>query len=80
MVGTVVKSVMGHDKDRFYIVVKAEGSFVYIADGKLRKLESPKRKNVKHVKATNNAVDMDLIKTDKQLKKVLWEYNYGSRT
>ena len=36
--GMIVKSVAGHDKNRFYLVVKIEENRVFIADGTRRKL------------------------------------------
>ena len=47
--GAVVRSLAGHDKDTYFVAVKADGSNVYIADGKERKLESPKKKNIKQI-------------------------------
>ena len=43
--GMIVKSVAGHDKDRFYLIVKIQGNKIYISDGKKRLLEKPKLKN-----------------------------------
>ncbi|MDW7674587.1 MAG: KOW domain-containing RNA-binding protein [Bacillota bacterium] len=52
--GQLVTSKAGRDKDKEYLVVKIlDESFVYLVDGNLRKLKSPKRKNIKHVQATN---------------------------
>lgn len=46
--GEVVFSAAGHDKGSFYAVVGAgEDGSPLIADGKRRKLVSPKRKNPK---------------------------------
>lgn len=39
----------GHDKDSIYVIVKEEANMVYLADGKLRPVEKPKRKNRKHI-------------------------------
>lgn len=39
----------GHDKDSIYVIVKEEANMVYLADGKLKSLEKPKRKNRKHI-------------------------------
>ena len=50
--GQVVYSKCGRDKGGAFIVISAEGDYVYIADGKLRKLENPKRKKLKHIQAT----------------------------
>ena len=47
--GDVVHSLAGHDKDDLFCVVSTEGGTVLLANGKERKLNSPKRKNVKHV-------------------------------
>lgn len=57
--GTVVKSVAGHDKGSFYVITQAAGELVYIADGKLRKLEKPKRKSAKHINATKTIIDFE---------------------
>lgn len=47
--GQIVKSLAGHDKDSIYMIVRSEGSFIWVADGKRRKLDNPKRKNTAHV-------------------------------
>lgn len=39
----------GHDKDNMYVIVKEEANWVYLADGKLKPLEKPKKKNKKHI-------------------------------
>ena len=40
--GDVVRSAAGHDKGLLFLVVKEEGAFLWLADGKSRKLEAPK--------------------------------------
>ncbi|MDO4516846.1 MAG: KOW domain-containing RNA-binding protein [Bacillota bacterium] len=47
--GDVVRSAAGHDKGLLFLVVKEEGDFLWLADGKSRKLEAPKKKRRKHV-------------------------------
>ena len=42
-------STAGHDRGTLYLVLKEDGGSVLLADGKLRKLSRPKRKNRKHV-------------------------------
>ncbi|NPV74430.1 MAG: RNA-binding protein [Pelotomaculum sp.] len=50
-IGHLVCSVQGRDSGRFYLVVGIEGeSRVLVADGEGRKVENPKRKNIKHLK------------------------------
>ena len=46
----IVISLAGHDKDCAYVVIKTEGGFAYLADGKLKKLAAPKKKSIKHLK------------------------------
>jgi len=44
----IVKSAAGRDKGKLFFVLEAEEDFLLLADGKTRKLESPKRKKRKH--------------------------------
>ena len=67
--GRVVKSKAGHDKDSFSVVVDISEGVVFICDGKHHKLENPKRKNPKHLVATENVVE--LPQTNKQIRKIL---------
>ena len=49
--GDVVLSVAGRDSGRCFIVIeKIDESYLALADGKLRKVEKPKKKKYKHVK------------------------------
>ena len=45
----IVSSLAGRDKGRLFLVMETEPNFVYLVDGKLRKIESPKKKRRKHV-------------------------------
>ena len=51
-IGRIVLVKRGRDKGSFMVVVKVEDGFVFIADGRSRKLGKPKRKNIKHVTPT----------------------------
>ncbi len=52
-IGRVVISAAGRDKGLPFAVVATEGdNYVYLADGKFRKLGSPKKKKIKHVTET----------------------------
>ena len=44
----IVKSIAGRDKGKFFFVIDEQGEFLMLADGKTRRLESPKRKKRKH--------------------------------
>lgn len=68
--GTVVKATAGRDAGRLFVIVDANGKDVLIADGKTRKLDKPKRKNIRHLRATNTVLQTEDL-TDKQLRKKL---------
>ena len=53
--GEVVQSVQGRDEGKFYVVVRAENGYVWVADGTGRTLSRPKRKNLRHVRLYNIA-------------------------
>ncbi len=46
----ICESLQGRDKGTLYAVTRADDGFVLVADGDLKKLESPKRKNLKHLR------------------------------
>ena len=45
----IVRSLSGHDSGELFCVMDADGERLLLADGKRRRVSSPKRKNVKHV-------------------------------
>lgn len=51
--GQLVHSRAGRDQDKAFIVVgMSGGSFAYIVDGEMRKVDNPKKKNIKHLQLT----------------------------
>lgn len=71
IVGQLVTSLAGRDKNTVFAVVKIEGEFVYLADGRQRKTETPKKKNARHIKKTKASVDTALIDCNKLLYKAI---------
>jgi ribosomal protein L14E/L6E/L27E len=54
VVGQVVKSKAGRDKDRAFIVVHiVDEEYVLVADGDLRKIDNAKKKKMKHLQKYN---------------------------
>lgn len=51
-VGDIVLSTMGRDSDRYYIIMEAKENYVYICDGDFHRVDKPKKKKLKHIKAT----------------------------
>lgn len=73
--GLVVRVKAGHDAGRFCVITEIEGSFCFLADGKYRKLDSPKKKNPLHIAPTVHTLELDQM-TDRQLRRNLSRY-YG---
>lgn len=53
--GQLVYSIAGRDKGQLYVVlnIMEQEARVLLANGKSRKVDNPKLKNVKHLKKTN---------------------------
>lgn len=59
--GSLVESLAGHDKGKAFVVIATEGDYAFICDGEGRKLESPKRKKIKHLKTLYKSITLDLF-------------------
>ena len=46
---SLIVSKAGRDKGQLFFVIYADEQYVYLADGKSRRLEKPKRKKRKHI-------------------------------
>ena len=68
--GSIVRAKSGHDKGRFFLVLSTEGNYAFIADGKTRRLEKPKKKNILHLAATN-IIYTGSAETNPQIKRIL---------
>ncbi|WP_234123231.1 KOW domain-containing RNA-binding protein [Clostridium hydrogenum] len=66
--GKVVYSKAGRDKENCFIIIDViDENYVYISDGRLRSIEKPKKKKLKHLSVTK--IVSDEIKNDIILKK-----------
>ena len=59
MTGMLASSKAGHDKNEVYVIIKEETEYVYLADGKNRTVDKPKKKNKKHVQIIKKFPDTD---------------------
>lgn len=48
-IGAFVKSTAGHDKSSCFFILYEEDEYIYLVDGKIRRLDCPKKKKKKHV-------------------------------
>ena len=72
--GTIVLAKAGRDAGKFFVVTAMDGMDLLIADGKSRKLASPKRKNPAHVQKTAKTIDLEGV-TDASLRRILQPMN-----
>ena len=76
--GMIVKPQNGHRINRHFVLVETDENFVYIADGKRRRLSNPKKKNIKHIVVTDKQkIDLN-TQTDKSIRKLLNKYDLDS--
>ncbi len=45
----IVVSTAGRDEGKLFFVMEEDGEFAYLANGRERKIESPKKKKIKHL-------------------------------
>ncbi len=77
--GQIVKSCAGRDKDKYFVVLEIiDDDYILLSDGDIRKIEKPKKKKIKHVKASQHKIEeikQKLIKSEKisnaEIKKYL---------
>ncbi len=69
--GTLVRSLAGHDKDRFYIILKIEDGYAYLTDGKHHRLDGPKKKRLKHVAPEGAEAELSLLQCDAHVRKAI---------
>lgn len=74
--GSIVQAKAGRDKGGFFVVLSVSNGFALIADGKRRKVDNPKRKNLCHLAATNTVYEGS-IQTNPQIKRILSPFNGG---
>lgn len=81
--GQIVISDAGHDKGQHYVIIEANDEYVYLVDGKSKKLSNPKKKNRKHIQLTND-VHSEIVARhnegslmNKDIVRVLKDYEVG---
>ncbi|MBQ8974438.1 MAG: KOW domain-containing RNA-binding protein [Oscillospiraceae bacterium] len=83
-VGNVVMSANGRDKGKMFYLVSIEGDYAYIADGRGRRLEKPKKKKLRHLQFKADGSDRVAEKlrngeklTNIELRRAVTVYNGG---
>ena len=60
MTGFIASSKAGHDKDKIYVIIREDREYVWLADGKYKTVESPKKKKRKHIQIVKCFCNEDL--------------------
>lgn len=73
------KSMSGHDKNQYYLIIKKDEEFVYLVNGTTKPLTKPKKKNRKHIQMIKRLSDeiigiLQKEQTDVTIKKAIKEY------
>jgi len=61
MIGMFAVSKAGHDKGKMYVIIGQEDDILYLADGKIRGLEKPKKKKKKHLQIVSSELDPVIV-------------------
>ncbi len=76
-IGDYAISAAGHDSGKYYVIIQADHEYVYLVDGKIRTLNNPKKKKIKHIKKLNrsnqNLAEKVMNKTvkDEEIKRAI---------
>ena len=75
--GQVVRSKKGRDEGKVYIIMDIiDDDLLLLVDGKLRKLDRPKKKKVKHLYIYKDVIDTEVSDfSDTYLRKKLLPYS-----
>ncbi len=73
--GRLVRSKAGRDKGRTLAVLAVDGQMLLVADGRLRRLQQPKRKKLRHVAPTATVVDNEVLQSDQLLSAAIAAYD-----
>ncbi len=81
-IGYFATSLAGHDHNNIYVIVDADNEYVYLVDGKLKKVDNPKKKKLKHVqiiKITDDTIkdkiNNNVVLTNEDIKYAIKSYN-----
>lgn len=70
MVGIFAISKAGHDRGKWYLVLREEEEFVYLVDGKRRTTGHPKKKRKKHIQPVTSGADAALAEKIRNMQPV----------
>ncbi|MCR4588849.1 MAG: KOW domain-containing RNA-binding protein [Lachnospiraceae bacterium] len=78
MTGNLVSIKTGTDKNKIFYIIKEDGPFLWLADGRKYTLQKPARKNRKHVQLIKSVYG--IITTDEEIVQTVTTYLSGRKT
>ena len=76
--GMLARSKAGHDTGKVYVIIEADDTYVYLADGSIRTLGHLKKKKKKHVQIILQEHDVTAA-DDTAIKRILKEWSMEER-
>ncbi|MGN0514156.1 MAG: hypothetical protein ACI4GD_07740 [Lachnospiraceae bacterium] len=80
-VGTFAKSKAGHDWNQIYVIIDCDDEYVYLADGKNRTVDRPKKKKIKHIQpilcmneTIRAKIENNNLLSNEEIKKAIKDY------
>lgn len=71
--GMLARAKAGHDRNCIYVIISVNDEYVYLADGKLKPVCRPKKKNRKHVQPITH-VRCESVTDDSVIRKTVKEF------
>ena len=72
--GMLARSKAGHDREKVYVIIDVDDTYVYLADGGIRTLGHLKKKKKKHVQPILKEHDVSAA-DDTAIKRILKEWS-----
>ena len=72
-IGMLAASSAGHEKGSIYVIIDADGAYVYLVDGKTRTLDRPKKKKYRHIQIIKKQYDIRGIE-DAKIRRIVKEW------
>lgn len=72
--GMLARSKAGHDAGKVYVIMDVDDAYVYLADGRIRTSERPKKKKIKHIQLIEREYNVSSA-DDAQIRRIIKEYN-----
>ena len=60
-IGCFAISRAGHDKDKMYVILSLQGEYAMVSDGRLKTVNEPKKKSLKHLQLMHRTVNEELL-------------------